>query len=46
MELRRICKGRKLRVRGNKDELVKRLAVDDVKKMYHGGGQCGDMKNT
>lgn len=37
MDLRRICKGRKLRVRGNKDELVERLASDDVKKMYGGG---------
>jgi hypothetical protein len=38
MDLRRICKGRKLRVRGNKDELVERLARDDVRKMYGGGG--------
>ena len=35
MDLRRVCKGRKLRVRGNKDELVIRLAEDDVRKMYH-----------
>ena len=37
MELRRVCKGRKLRVRGNKDELVLRLAEDDVRKMYGRG---------
>lgn len=37
MDLRRICKGRKLRVRGNKNDLVERLASDDVKNMYSSG---------
>lgn len=34
IELRRMCKRRKLKVRGNKDELAARLARDDVEKMY------------
>lgn len=38
MDLRKICKGRKLRVRGNKDELVERLASDDVTQMYGSSG--------
>ncbi|KAF1929582.1 uncharacterized protein M421DRAFT_124449 [Didymella exigua CBS 183.55] len=38
MDLRKVCKGRKLRVRGNKDELADRLASNDVSKMYGGGG--------
>ncbi|KAJ4983852.1 hypothetical protein SVAN01_10656 [Stagonosporopsis vannaccii] len=38
VEIRRICKARRLKVRGNKDELVERLAQDHVQKMYHGGG--------
>jgi hypothetical protein len=37
MDLRKICKGRGLRVRGNKNELVERLASADVEKMYGGG---------
>ena len=37
MDLRRICKGRGLRVRGNKNELVERLASADVERMYGGG---------
>lgn len=36
MDLRRICKGHGLRVRGNKHELVERLASDDVEKIYGG----------
>ena len=36
MDLRRICKGRGLRVRGNKVELVERLATADVEEMYGG----------
>ena len=39
MDLRRICKERKLRVRGNKDELVVRLAEDDVRRMYGNHGK-------
>lgn len=37
MGLRKMCKRRKLRVRGNKIELVERLASDDVRIMYGGG---------
>lgn len=37
MELRRECKRRKLRVRGNKNELVDRLAADDVRIMNGSG---------
>jgi hypothetical protein len=36
LDLRRICKGRGLRVRGNKSELVERLASVDVEVMYGG----------
>lgn len=34
MDLRRDCKQRGLRVRGNKAELVERLAEDDVQRIY------------
>ena len=39
MDLRRICKERKLGVRGNKDELGVRLAEDDVRRMYGNHGK-------
>ncbi|KAF3005780.1 hypothetical protein E8E13_007363 [Curvularia kusanoi] len=51
LELREISKGRGLRVRGCEDELVQRLAKDDVLRMYgggrsggHGSGQGADEK--
>lgn len=44
MDLRKICKARKLRVRGNKVDLIERLARDDVQKMYHGGSEQQDQQ--
>ncbi|KAJ4317064.1 hypothetical protein N0V94_005139 [Neodidymelliopsis sp. IMI 364377] len=37
MELRRLCKNSGLRARGNKDELIDRLAAHDVRVMYGAG---------
>jgi len=44
MDLRKICKARKLRIRGNKMELIERLARTDVQNMYHGGGEQQDQQ--